>query len=103
MKKSKHGTNIYKRIRYDYPDLVFIFDKNSSTWEVKGGENKIIIWTQVPSDEKQIAPFNDKKIITNKLSMYYYMKCHTWLLVKRQKKQKVLDISESIYNKDQKL
>jgi hypothetical protein len=103
LKKSKHGTNIYKRIRYDYPDLVFIFDKNSSTWEVKGGENKIIIWTQVPSDEKQIAPFNDKKDNHEQIKhVLLHEMSHMIIGKEAEKAKKVLDISESIYNKDQK-
>jgi len=103
LKKSKHGTNIYKRIRYDYPDLVFIFDKNSSTWEIKGGENKIIIWTQVPSDEKQIAPFNDKKDNHEQIKhVLLHEMSHMIIGKEAEKAKKVLDISESIYNKDQK-
>lgn len=101
LKDSKHWTNIYNRMRYDHPDLVFIFDKNSSTWEIKMEDNKIVVWTKVSSDERQIAPLNDKK--DNKEQIRHVLlheMSHMVISKEASTAEKVLEISENIYKKN---
>jgi hypothetical protein len=57
----------------------------------------------VPSDEKQIAPFNDKKDNHEQIKhVLLHEMSHMIIGKEAEKAKKVLDISESIYNKDQK-
>lgn len=102
LKDSKHWSKIYKKIRYNYPGLAFIFDKNLSSWEIKGDENKIIVWTKLPSDEKQIAPLNDKKDNKEQIKhVLLHEMSHMIIDNNLWKVERVLDISKNVFERKQ--
>ncbi|HOG15510.1 MAG TPA: hypothetical protein PK674_02880 [Candidatus Absconditabacterales bacterium] len=102
LKDSKHGSKIYKKIRYNYPGLAFIFDKNLSSGEIKGDENKIIVGTKLPSDEKQIAPLNDKKDNKEQIKhVLLHEMSHMIIDNNLGKVERVLDISKNVFERKQ--
>jgi len=105
LKDTKYWKTIYDKRRKSLPELIFIFDDSSSTWEIKGNENKVIVWTKIPSDEKQIAPLNNKK--DAKEQSRHVLLHELWHIVihnnlSNKKVEKAIKLSKNIFEKDKK-
>ena len=103
LKDSKHGSKIYESIRARIPSMAFVFDKSSSVWKIDEKTNEIIVWLQVPSDERQIAPLNTKK---NSLEQSRHVLLHEmWHIMIHnnlwnKKVEKALDLAQKVFEKD---
>lgn len=103
LKDSKHGSKIFANIRARIPSMAFVFDKSSSVWKIDEKTNEIIVWLQVPSDERQIAPLNTKK---NSLEQSRHVLLHEmWHIMIHnnlwnKKVEKALDLAQKVFEKD---
>jgi len=102
LKDTKHGSKIFANIRTRIPNLEFIFDENSSVGSVVKETNKLTVGMKMPSDEKQIAPLNEKK--DNKEQIKHVLLHEIWHIMIGNhlwKAEKALNISKSIFEKDE--